>query len=357
MNVGQAKATARDWVETNAPSWPGLSAAHLVGGITALADDAPFPSTKDVDIHLIFAEGSPMLQPTGPFPTILENTHHGLPIEAGIKPMTEYASPEIVLGNPEIAYHLTVDSLLYDPNGALRELQGPVTRDYARRQWVQARVEHERNGFGGALGMLEMARGAYGPSGEANILGYLTTFLVAALQIASLDPPKMGGQMFVRVRPLLEKLDRLEIAEEILAMLGTRDLTREQAERYLVDAAEAFDLAVSIRRTPHPFQHKMHAHLRPYFIDSCAEMIAKGFHREALCWTTPCLCSAVDVILVDGAETDRARFAAKRDALLRDLGFDSEDAGQRKLQQAMALHDRVFALTDEIIANHPAITD
>jgi hypothetical protein len=201
-----------------------------------------------------------------------------------------------------------------------------------------------------------MARGAYGQSGEANFLGYLSSFLVAALQVACLEPPKLGGgRMFARAKPLLERLDQLDLYEELLAVLGAGALTREHAERYLGYAAEAFDLAVQIKRTPHPFEHKLHAHLRPYFIDSGRELIGAGYHREALCWTAACLCAATDVIQADGSEADAARFVALRAELLRDVGFDSDDAGKRKLQQMLALRDRVFALAEELIVANPAL--
>ena len=357
MNIAQAKATTQEWVEAYRPIWPGLRAAHLVGGITTLSDSAPLPRTKDVDVHLIFEDGSPMLEPKGPFPNIVEVTYRDLPIEAGVKSVAEYRSPEAVLANPEIAHHLTVDSTLYDPEGLLAGLHGPVTRDYARRRWVQARVQHERNGFAATLALLDRAGAAYGASGEANIFGYLTTYFVAALSVANLDPPKMGGQMFVRIRPLLERLERLDIYEEMLELLGARCLSRAQADRYLMSAAEAFDLAVSIRRTPHPFQHKMHAHLRPYFIDSCQEMIRNGYYREALVWTTPFFCSATDIILADGSAEDKPPFAARREEFLRTIGFNFPGAGAWKLKLAMELHDRVFALADQIMAMHPDIRD
>lgn len=357
MDVGSAKAIAREWVEANRQDWPDLRAAHLVGGITTMPDDAPFPATKDVDVYLIFADGSPELRAEGPFLNIIAAGYGELLFEAGVKPVADYASPEVVLANPEIAHHLTVESALYDPDGLLADLRGPVTRDYARRAWVQERVAHERRGFAGAVGMLETARGMYGASGEANLFGYMTTYLVAALSVANLEPPRIGGQMLVRIRPLLEQLERLDIAEEMLALLGVQEMSRDEAERYLAQAADAFDLAVTIRKTPHPFQHKLHAHLRPYLVDSSAQMIRNGFHREALAWITPCLCSATDVILADGCEADKHRFAGNRDALLRAIGFDNPDAGERKLAQAWTLHDRVFALANDIVAGHPEIRD
>ena len=71
MDVGSAKAIAREWVEANRQDWPDLRAAHLVGGITTMPDDAPFPATKDVDVYLIFADGSPELRAEGPFLNII----------------------------------------------------------------------------------------------------------------------------------------------------------------------------------------------------------------------------------------------------------------------------------------------
>ncbi len=67
MNVREAKQTARTWVDVNLREWPGLRAAHLVGGITTMPADAPFPAAKDVDLHLILDEGSPALRRMGGF--------------------------------------------------------------------------------------------------------------------------------------------------------------------------------------------------------------------------------------------------------------------------------------------------
>src|ERR1700686_664272 len=78
MNTRQAKQTVQEWVEANLEHWPGIRGAHLVGGITTMSDDALFPSYKDVDLHLIFEEGSPALSPTGPFLNLLEIPYKGL---------------------------------------------------------------------------------------------------------------------------------------------------------------------------------------------------------------------------------------------------------------------------------------
>lgn len=355
MHVADAKRTTAAWVEANLEQWPGLRGAHLVGGITSLPDDAPWPAHKDVDLHLIFAEGSPALQPTGPFANMIEQPHQGLLIEAGLKPLADYQSAEAVLANPEIAHHLTANSVLYDPDGFLRDLLPRVRAEYGRRHWVQARLEFECAGLAGALERRPMARAAWGASGEAMILGYTSTFISAALSVATLASPTTGSRASLRVREVLTTHGRPDLYADYLSAMGVPDIGPERTMAFLREGAAAFDLAVTVRRTPHPFQHKLHAHLRPYFVESCRTLLADGYHREALLWLTPFYLSSTDVILADGPEAERPAFAARHAAFLAALGMDTAEAIDTKYAAANHVHDQIFALADDIIAAHPAI--
>jgi len=264
---------AGTWVDANLAQWPGLRAAHFVGGITSMPNDAPFPATKDVDLHLIFDEGSAALRPSGPFMNVLEVAHDGLAIEAGVRSIAEYASPEAVLANPEVAHHLLTDCVIYDPDAWLRDLQARIQRDYPRGRWVRARLDHERRGLAGALALREMASARYGASGELSVLGYATTFAAATLAVATLNPPRVGARMLVNLDETLTALGRPDLYAAVLTYLGVRGTDPALAEHMLAEGAELFDRAVAIRRTPHPAQHKLDAHLRPYFVDSCCAMI------------------------------------------------------------------------------------
>ena len=90
MNVGDARSATQEWVTEHAGAWAGLRAAHLVGGITTMPLDALFPSYKDVDLHLIFDEGSAVLESKDPFVNIVEDEYRGVLIEAGIKPPVQW---------------------------------------------------------------------------------------------------------------------------------------------------------------------------------------------------------------------------------------------------------------------------
>src|SRR5262245_61907940 len=108
MKGHEVKQTATAWVEANRAWWAGLQAAHLVGSAAGAPAEAEFPAYKDVDVHLIFEEGAPMLIPQNPFAHLVETEYEGLLIEAGLKPSGDYGSPEAVLANPEIADHVRV---------------------------------------------------------------------------------------------------------------------------------------------------------------------------------------------------------------------------------------------------------
>ena len=357
VTAARARNAARRWVRTMVDQWPGLRAAHLVGGITTMPDNAPFPAHKDVDVHLIFDEDSALPPSASPWMNILEVSYDGFSIEAGVKPVAEYRSAEAVLANPEIAHHLTVDSVLYDPTGLLRVLQGRVRREYARRRWVLSRIDHERYGLARAFGLRSIAAEEHGASGEVNILGYSTTFITATLCVATLNPPRMGSGVFLRMRELLTVYGQLDLYEAVLALLGIGRIGPERVEQLLAEATEGFDVALECTKTPGPFQHKLQRHLRPYLVESCRSMLAQGHHREALSWVLPYHLATADVILADGPESERSRFAERQTALLRDLGLDTAEARAAAYAEAARLSDLAFALAEEIVERHPGVVD
>jgi len=357
MNVLEVKRLAQDWVEHNAPAWSGLRAAHFVGGVTGLPDSAAFPSYKDLDMHLIFEDDSPTPESQSHFMNILEVSHHGLIIEAGVKRVSDYASAESVLANPEIAYHLAADSVIYDPSGLLAGLHECVKREYPRRKWVLARIEHERRGLNAVLDMLPMARASMGAGATAGLLGYAMTFIGALFSVVTLQSPTTGSRLYLRLRDVLTAYERPDLYEEVMAIMGWDKIDRTSAEARLQAGAEAFDLAVQVRRTPNPFEHKLLPHQRPYFVESCRSLIAEGHYREAMAYITAFYHSACRVILSDGPEEAKPIYAARLAQALREMGMETEAQCDATLARARRWHDDCFALARHIADVHPGIVD
>jgi hypothetical protein len=86
-------------------------------------------------------------------------------------------------------------------------------------------------------------------------------------------------------------------------------------------------------------------------------MIAEGYYREALGWTTPFVLSSCDVILADGDDGEKSHYAAIKQGVLETLGMADDESLDAKFDQARRLYDRYFALADEIVATNPDIVD
>jgi len=352
-----AREAAHAWMAANRDRWPGLRAAHFVGSLTSLPDDAPFPAAKDIDIHLVFDETSPALIPTGPFAEIVEEPAGAWVIEGGIKSVAEYVSPEAVLANPETAHHLTADSILHDPSHLLARLQGPVRADYAKRRWVAARLAHERRAYAEVRGMLPMVMRQNGVSGGVLFLGYLMTFPTASFGVAALGPPSGGSGTLVHLRTAMRAHGRGDLYDDLLKVLGMARTSPDEARAELATTAEIFDEAVAVRRSPHPFQHKLHTHLRPYLVGSVTRMIEEGDHREGLAWAVPYRLASLDVLRADGDAGAKIEAARRQEAFLASMGFTDLGAVEERLVQAELLYGAMFDLADETARTNPAIVD
>lgn len=351
-SVREVKSLVRDWVAQQAQRWPDLRAAHLTGGITAMADDDLFPAEKDVDLHLIFPERSAILH-AGGMP-LLEAQYAGLAIEAGLKPMTWYRSPQAVLGNPEIAYHLTRDTILFDPAGHLLALQPEVRRRYAEPDLVLERIAWERRGQEGALALYEQLEQTAGPTVALNLMGYTVTFAAAALAVARLAPPRQGGRVFLHLRQELAWVERHDLYEAILESLGLANFDPAAAQRFLREASEQFDMALKLResgRWPEdafgPFRHKLHRHLRPYFVQTCAELLRQGWAREAMGWVLPYHLATSDALLAVSPASEHGWLRQRQGELQQALGMQSLAQRQNAVARLRESYDELFAEANE----------
>ena len=357
MRAYDAKQTAKKWVEANVDDWVGLRAAHLVGSLAGTPDEAEFPSYKDVDVILVFDDDAQMLIPKGPFADNIETEYEGLLMEAGLKPVSGYRSAEAVLANPEIAHHLLTNSTLYDPDGLLKALHGQVKREYARRHWVQIRCDYEREGFLRILGMAPEAESRMGPAALTNLSGYSLTYLMAMLCVVTLRPPTTGGRAWLRAREILYSQGRPDLYDKWVSLYNLQDVTPEEAAARIDEAAALFDQAVVLKRSPHPFGHKMHAHLRPYFVETARALLAEGYPAEASLWSLPFFFAATDILQMDGPSKDRANWAERQAIWLADLGLGTPGERSDLLDRLNTLGEQVFELSDTIIATNPDITD
>ena len=347
--VEQVIERTKEWVRIQAEQFPGFLGAHLMGGITPMALSDPFPTYRDVDLHIILQDDSDIPGENA------EVLYKGLMIEAGFRQQKDYRTPEVVLADPVIASHMAVPSILSDPTGFLTQLHKVVSREYARRKWVQARCEAEKRE---ALGKLETISHIPDPDSVTayELLGYTSTYVAAVFSLASLKAIT-GRRSYIQMRHILERLGRADLYERLCKVVGIRQVSRAEAKRYLQDAAEAFDLAVKVKRSPHPFGHKMYAHLRPYLVGGSQEMIDEGYYLEAMGWTMAFYGNSMQIIQTDAPSQLTSKMQAKFDECMSQFVLDQAVPWKTRLEEAKATFCEAFLLADEIIACNPAIFD
>ncbi len=345
MSTEQVIERTKEWVRTQAERFPGFLGAHLMGGITSMAASDPFPAYRDVDLHIILKDGTEVPGENA------EALYRGLMIEAGFRRQTDYSTPEVILANPVIAGHMAVPSILSDPTGFLSRLHEVVAREFARRKWVQARCEAEKRE---AFGKLDIAAHIPDPIAAFGLLGYAGTYVSAVLALASLRAIT-GRRSYIQMGCILENQGLTDLYERLLEIVGFSQTSREQSECYLQDAAEAFDLAVKVKRTPHPFGHKMHTHLRPYLVEGTQEMMNEGYCREAVGWTMAFYFNSMQIIQIDAPSQLTPDMQRKFDVCMTQFGLNGTVSWKERIARAKALFREIFIVADEIIGCNPAI--
>lgn len=189
-------------------------------------------------------------------------------------------------------------------------------------------------------------------SARIGLMGWACTYLSALLCVATLQAPTAR---LTKMREILATYERLGLYEARLALFGLDCSTPELAQQLFQEGCEAFDLAVQIRRTPHRFQHKLHPHLRPYFVNKCRRLFDSGHPREALAWVMPFYLASCEVIMTDGAAAQQEFYAERLDRFLGLLGLDSIVTQQTKWAESRRLGEAFFSLADDIIDSHPDI--
>jgi hypothetical protein len=126
----------------------------------------------------------------------------------------------------------------------------------------------------------------------------------------------------------------------------TRECRRGEASGETDRAANAFDHAVTVKRTPVPFGHKFYPHLRPYFVETCRSLLADGHPEEAAGFAIPYFINGTQIMLVDGPAEERPRWAEPLAAWLAANGWDTAGGRARLLEGVRDLAGRISALVD-----------
>jgi hypothetical protein len=248
--------------------------------------------------------------------------------------------------------HLLPDSVLCDPEGLLGAVQPSVRHEWAQLRWVQVRCEEVKRDSLQNLDLLQ--RGA---SLDERLFGLynLVIDLAALLAVASLRTPT-HRRCLALAQELLVEAGRADLHEALLGLLGHAALGRAEIEAWIGPVGQAFDRAVAVHRSPSPFDFKLHAHIRPIFVEGAWELVDEGLHREAMLWLSSAYYIANAAIQNDGDEAEKLRYRAEFARLFDALASDGAVEWQVRALQARRIADEIFALADQIAARDTSTT-
>lgn len=343
FRIRDAKAAARQWVNEVASRQPGFRGAFLHGSVNWLADDTPLPANSDIDA-IVVLDGADA--PRGPGKLVA-----GVLLDVSYLSASALESPEAFLGNSHLAGSFRGQSVIADPTGELTRLQSAVSEQYAQRRWVVKRCEHAAGKAHGFLDSLDPSK-----LWHENVTSWLfgTSVTTHVLLVAGLRNPTVRTR-YVAARELLTEYGRLDVYEELLALLGCRHWNTAQVERHLIAMTAAFDAATTVIASPFPFSSDISENARPIAIDGCRELIERADHREAVFWIAVTYSRCQAILAADAPANLRDQFTDGYLALLSDLGVTSFADLESRAEEVRAFLPRLRELAEEIMSRNPEI--
>lgn len=346
MRTGRAREIARRWADAEATAIPGLHGVYLAGSINWLPEDAELPSTSDVDVMVVLEGPKPPLKP-GKF------RYHDALLEVSYLSADAFGSAEQLLANFQLSPGFRAGRILLDPTGRLADVQQAVAGAFARRSWVLRRCEHTRENLRGMLAyagraetLHEQATGwLFGTSGPTQLM------LVAGLRNPTVR------KRYLAAREVLADYDRLDVYEQLLQQLGCAQMTPARVAEHVEALAAVFDAASAVARTPYVFLSDISQVARPISIDGSRELIAQGYHREAIFWIVATYARSLNILRHDAPVEVQEQFTVGFRSLLADLGIESSADFQRRSAVVLDSLPQLWDVAMEIIAATPEVRD
>jgi hypothetical protein len=345
VRAGDAKAIAREWVLEEASTLPGFRGAYFAGSITWCADDAMLANSSDVDVVVVLESASQVRERA-------KLLRRGVLVEATYLAVERLQSPEQVLRDCHLASAFRAPSVIVDVTGRLTALQAAVSRDFAKRYWVERRCDALRRRILDTLDFLPQAPGQYE---QVVSLLFPTSQPTAMLLLAGLRNPTVRTR-YVAVRELLIAYGQFAVYEELLDLLGCARMDRARVEQHFACVVAVFDATTSVMTSRFPFGADLTANSRRVAIGGSQELIAAGLHREAVFWLAVTYARCKNVLSTDAPAMARLFEAGYRDLLL-DLGIGSSADMQRRADKVRWMLPRVWQVAEAIMAANVEITN
>ncbi|MFN8442334.1 MAG: hypothetical protein U0175_16285 [Caldilineaceae bacterium] len=335
---------AQQWVVEEATTLPGFIGAFFHGSITWLEDDAVLSLSSDVDIMVVLSGEMPAVK-LGKF------RHQGVLLEVSYLAADEISSAEQVLGTFYLAGSLRTATPIADPTGKLKAIQQVVAQEFAKPQWVRARCQQAGDKILSNLQSIETYT-QFHDQVSAWLFGTSLTTIV--LLLAGLKNPTVRKR-YVAVKELLMEHGYGDFYEELLDLLGCRQISQERCRAHLAALTEVFDVAKSVVKTPIFFASDISDDARPIAIDGSRNLIDNGLQREAIFWLVATYARCQKVLAQDTPRHVFEQFDLPFRALLADLGIQTLDDILARRERVKGFLPRLWDVAETLIKANPVL--
>ncbi len=358
--VGDAKAAADEWVRELSSDLSGFVAAYLCGSVCARNDEDIFKDTSDVDIRIV-VDGvvpDPFLDPRHPLAQ-RKFRFRGVILEPTPVAWDSLRSADVVLADRYLSPPLAHACILSDPRGVLHSLQGVVSREFSRRSWIRKRCEQSS---ASAIAMCKLV-GTPPPSAvyDRQALDAAYVFIFALIDaalipiLADLQEPTTRKCLVVSAETL-GRYGWRHLAELLVQLLGSSQLTTSQVADQLDALQRAFSRAVEVHQTPFYGDFDISPDARAIVMEGARELAAVHY-QEAMHWILFNRIIAQSALMNDAPPDEREGHAADFRSLLTMLGIENDhDLVTRAdaIQQALPL---LMEAAQDIISRNPNAVD
>ena len=342
--VQQVINIAKTWINNKYADRPDFVGAHLVGSLHHMSLDSPFETYRDVDLAIILDSITEQ--------DIDDTEYEGLIIEAILVPSSRYTDAEKLLADASNASIFAADhSILFDPRSQLKPIVEKVQQEYNKEKWVTARrdeiVRDATNSFAALSNAKDIFQAIFA-------IGELNMNMIAILTLVHLKPLTHRRNM-LQLKQYVHSKEEKDIFERLHTFLGSANFTEETAKQFLSETSDAFDYAVSVHKTPVPYDHKLDPCVRPYLVQGTKEMFKEGGYRESVFWIALFMMISCAAIQADGDDQAKAKFLPMAGKLLHEMGIDTPEGLKDRVIFANKLLDDVKHVSNQIIKTSPDI--
>lgn len=273
LTMKEAKRLALEWVQAYSRDHE-IVGAYFNGSITAMDESAELSPFSDIDINIVIDSSKPE-EKLGKF------IYKEVLLDVSFIAKEDLLPLDKLLSTYEIAGAFRADNILLDKTSFLHELVRVVSSDFSKPNWVEARCLSVVN---------KIQRGIKGFHMDNPLLDNINPWLFPAAICVHLL--LVGAQLnptvrlrYLLLRPVLQKAGLTELYEELLDLIGCRNISAGQVERHLDALEQTFDLACQhSSQVSFPFSNDITSYSRPVVIDGSRHLIRQGDHREAMFW-------------------------------------------------------------------------